>query len=1713
MKTAQFKLESANGVSLIQHRLVLTYSTAGTSKTGSEIRQIVRTLSKSGVLAIDLPKDLDEKVKVTVHAPDGDVVFVGEVTLPTRNRPVHLKVPAKSFGPLQQSQNPQFRQPHIARGRLLDAGTGLALEHATLSVHATQLGADKPMALAAVQTGKGGYFTLPYPLGTFAEAWAMVGVPSKPVIPVQLVQKGNFPEKVVLLADLTDRDRTSLDQTRGASSQPGHDLPPRFPSAVELIENPEAFSSDLGTGEALQFYKPNRVLEEFSFYSVVRTTEPHIKALYLDDPLEFSVEELENYLQNHSPGDSREGSSSASTTSGSPAASGSTSTGSSTGRRSSEELESLMGTLGTGGGEGGGVSLRSKAVLPNQQVEAGLLRALDASLERNLDRELSLAAEYTLRNRISRFAARKKTVAPGRVPLDGNNPLDWDDEPTLYQCTTIAHGHLLHFKQQWVADGFSLGDLLNSLPLAPCQKKKVAIIDWTHQQQDTREEGMDISEGLQAEISRTRDISEIMSAMMNEDLQGSSRSRVRSTSGGAGLGFLSDFVGGVLGVSSGTSSSSASSEQSGSRKTSADMLNSLTDRTMQAAASVRALHSTIVTTSIQGESVRAQTEIIANYNHGHAMTIQYFQVLRHFLVRQRLADVRECLFVPMEISPFDPSKVLRWRESLHNNLLPAAAPLAAGFKALERISENYRHDPDFVDGMMAKEMLETMDGYLDIQLLLKRPSDKTPEETYADLINKAETSAETEAEKMAQLERWAILSSPYQANQWKWFPIWFPNKTSAQYYKDNLKDKIDKDAIFHETLAPTLAEKIVDNLVFYAIKNEPGGGKVKLPLKATLVDAYNRNHASLRVSVRHSGGEFSVTRQQIDHIEIRLQNYAGTDEEPLPAGSKVILHRGYLSYKTRNLASSLVANNEISHNLANHTPLRLFTPLKNFEMRQPRVTDRRNATRLLVHLNENIEFYHRAIWMEMDANRRFLLLDRIQAPGIEGRSLASVVENRVIGIVGNSLVMPVAHGFHLDPTYRQDKDHPVDLFEHYQPATEPDPFRLAVPTRGVFAEAVLGNCNSCEKIEEDRFWRWHEVPCPDTLTEINPVTAQSNMSPAIPMYPTTLPSSIIQMQTPEQAPAPGLTTSAIQAISTPFRDATGLAATQANTMAALQATLDSAQNYARGAQNLAIQGNMQRGIDKTRSLLGDGVDLGYLTPQEAGDLYKQAIRAQIGGGVEPAATPGSVSNEELFNSANAAVEQGCDVEVAAGNQSLKVGQTQRSEAKTERTASSTDKATATNLPIYDPPTDYYCNDDAFQRGFLDETGKPIPSGRTKITVYLNETSDGVRMGFFDIRITANPGSIKLIGKECLWIGSDISQNGEKEFAIEFDCLLPGRCTVTIDFCPIDRKTGENVQRLTLIFSVPMFVHVLEDEAQSFRTAIGMHQLANAADLVFESCRKTIAHLFRHPNIRFFWGEGSKQQLPTHLQTEENYTQCVTRIHLNKVHTLGDNTGRTPGDIVDAVRSFYEEIQIDRERRLFQAIAAVKNRISSIAGLAGTLDNCLIAGDDIEIFGESIILWDTMGQLSDSILDKRKMTRDSSLFEIEPTLEEVSDAERPYLEQHADFCGRFFGHIIVHELLHNLLGDHTEYGDEDILQEYCPSGYSGQALFFTGIVISDEGAFPTDGTYFDKFAALLQKEEQQGSFIDADIPGMGQIVSENRLELYKRLPLPRHLSTK
>ncbi len=321
---------------------------------------------------------------------------------------------------------------------------------------------------------------------------------------------------------------------------------------------------------------------------------------------------------------------------------------------------------------------------------------------------------------------------------------------------------------------------------------------------------------------------------------------------------------------------------------------------------------------------------------------------------------------------------------------------------------------------------------------------------------------------------------------------------------------------------------------------------VDLKIDPTLVSRFV-NDASLFVSLRM--GASLPAMQRIDIKAVVISSRLELPGLPfvidlLPAGSRVIVESGSLRYRTAHLSSALFSNSFIRNDLTGLDDVRIETPCNRQELRNPREEDKELARNLLDHLNENIERYHHVLWAGMSDARRFMLLDGFEAPNSGGRSVAGVVENELIGIVGNSLVLPVARGFHLDPTFTQDAENPIDLHEHYEPNTPIEPSRVAIPTSGVYAEAVMGACNSCEEIDEARFWRWEESPIPDSPPQILPTSTTTRRAEPADVTPTEFAQPIIAMQNAPAAPDP----SGVGAVLTllgqadAFRDLAGLGA-------------------------------------------------------------------------------------------------------------------------------------------------------------------------------------------------------------------------------------------------------------------------------------------------------------------------------------------------------------------------------------------------------------------------------------------------------------------------------------------------------------------------------------------------------------------------------------------
>ena len=127
----------------------------------------------------------------------------------------------------------------------------------------------------------------------------------------------------------------------------------------------------------------------------------------------------------------------------------------------------------------------------------------------------------------------------------------------------------------------------------------------------------------------------------------------------------------------------SSAFQDSQRNSSMNALNNLRDNTQQAASAVRQQRNTTVQTVRQNENSTVATEVVANHNHCHAITMEYFEVLAHYLINTDYVEAQECLFIPMWMNPFTKEMVFKYSDILKR--VCKIAPSHSAYKGFEAI--------------------------------------------------------------------------------------------------------------------------------------------------------------------------------------------------------------------------------------------------------------------------------------------------------------------------------------------------------------------------------------------------------------------------------------------------------------------------------------------------------------------------------------------------------------------------------------------------------------------------------------------------------------------------------------------------------------------------------------------------------------------------------------------------------------------------------------------------------------------------------------------------------------------------------------------------------------------------------------------------------------------------------------------------------------------
>jgi hypothetical protein len=774
----------------------------------------------------------------------------------------------------------------------------------------------------------------------------------------------------------------------------------------------------------------------------------------------------------------------------------------------------------------------------------------------------------------------------GRGALSASNPMEWEGDTSKYYATTIARGHILEFRTRWRLNGYSLGRVAKTLSLAPRQAKWIETIDFDRNERSKREEKARFAEQTSDRVDQQRAYDNSVTSSLKEWSAASSANL--TTSASAGLGFLgSGFVFGG-GASTGFSASAAG--QMSGRTTEATERQRLSDSIRRYGDSLRENSNMVVQEVSQHETVTGSKEMVYNPNYGHSLTIVYHQINRHLKVDTDFAGVRECLFVPLSMKPFDQSRILRWRDTLSAHILEKS--YAGAIRYMADIVDNFQNS-EIQPGARADETLTRLRGSIYIDLAIERPGGDEDE---------------FDGTVWSQIQR--LMKRP---------PRGVFERMKAQ-----LAER--RDAYFQEKIAPEIARSWAEKLVIGAFSS-------------------NLMDVSTRLASNYSYGETvridfdadfmsgpNLTRRDLSALIVR-------SGMALTPGSHATLKRVDCKYASkrhkRSITSSKVYSDlmDAEDGSINSSISYATFPLDDWESYNERDALREAAAGLVVHLNEHIEYYHKLIWWNMDRDRLYMMLDGFYVPGMDKVSVASVVEREPIGIAGNCLVFRVASGAFIG---WGEYDTPERLYNFYYNERQParDSLHIAIPTPGLYAQALMDECQALEEHRGDTSW---------VLTDKHPLLESfdtslmaSRRADTPDLSPTDFPPTLINLQNAPTPPAPSGFAGAYSVLgkSGIFPDITGLEGNQQNVRTAMDITSKLADSF--GSKALGLSSSMHATDTANQKLdsIGKAKDKGLIDDDKAKDLATNALQGMSTPQSNSASGPGAGPVGDLIASAD-----------------------------------------------------------------------------------------------------------------------------------------------------------------------------------------------------------------------------------------------------------------------------------------------------------------------------------------------------------------------------------------------------------------------------------------------------------------------------------------------
>lgn len=264
--------------------------------------------------------------------------------------------------------------------------------------------------------------------------------------------------------------------------------------------------------------------------------------------------------------------------------------------------------------------------------------------------------------RTFRYNLLQRLTVPGATTsrIEMSKPIDvsafkynMSNSPqNLCMSNGLSIGYVLGMTQAWVPDGYALGDLLYSLALAPGEEQRIIVRERTESY--TVDDNTSGTDRVSDTTNQTQNdiIEEIFSQAAEQSGAASQKSQYSTSAKSRSVSGTLVLASANAGSASSKGSSSSSAQTTSNYSDASQAAERFQTTIASASSRVAQANRVAIRTATSSETESVSTKLIANHNHSHIMTVQYWEVMRRYKLQTCVDNVKLVLFVPLSLIPF-----------------------------------------------------------------------------------------------------------------------------------------------------------------------------------------------------------------------------------------------------------------------------------------------------------------------------------------------------------------------------------------------------------------------------------------------------------------------------------------------------------------------------------------------------------------------------------------------------------------------------------------------------------------------------------------------------------------------------------------------------------------------------------------------------------------------------------------------------------------------------------------------------------------------------------------------------------------------------------------------------------------------------------------------------------------------------------------------------